>query len=59
MRASGSDGNIKLIPPIDLSLEKALGFMRGDEYLEVTPDAIRLRKSHLKESDRKRAGSKA
>ena len=58
MRASGSDGTVKLTPPIKLDLEKAMGFMREDEYLEVTPDAIRLRKSHLTESARKRAGSK-
>ena len=55
MRAAGSDENIKLTPPIDLTLEKALDFMKDDEYLEVTPDAVRLRKAHLKESDRKRA----
>lgn len=54
MRAAGSDENIKITPPLELTLEKALGFMREDEYLEVTPDAIRLRKQQLKESDRKR-----
>lgn len=54
MRASGSDEAIKLIPPFELSLERGLGMMGDDEYLEVTPDAIRLRKQFLKESDRKR-----
>ncbi|MCI5051392.1 MAG: translational GTPase TypA [Candidatus Pacebacteria bacterium] len=54
MRASGSDENIKMTPPLDLSLEMAMGLMREDEYLEVTPDAIRLRKQYLKESDRAR-----
>ncbi len=54
MRASGTDEQIKLTPPLDLTLEKAMGLMRSDEYLEVTPDAIRLRKSSLKEGDRKR-----
>ncbi|MCK5027505.1 MAG: translational GTPase TypA, partial [Candidatus Pacebacteria bacterium] len=52
MRASGSDENIKLAPPLDLSLEKALGFMREDEYLEVTPKDIRLRKQYLTENER-------
>ena len=52
MRAAGSDENIKLAPPFDLTLEKALGFMRGDEYLEVTPDAVRLRKQYLTASER-------
>ncbi|MFH1978933.1 MAG: translational GTPase TypA [Patescibacteria group bacterium] len=52
MRASGSDENIKLAPPIDLTLEKALGFIREDEYLEVTPDAVRLRKQYLTEAER-------
>lgn len=54
MRASGSDENIKLIPPMELTLERAIGMMRDDEYLEVTPDAIRLRKQFLKEGDRKK-----
>ena len=55
MRAAGTDENIKLAPPIDLTLERALDFMGDDEYLEVTPTSIRLRKAHLKEIDRKRA----
>ncbi|MCA9351576.1 translational GTPase TypA, partial [Patescibacteria group bacterium] len=54
MRASGSDEAIKLTPPLELTLEMAMGLMREDEYLEVTPDAIRLRKEFLKESDRAR-----
>ncbi len=58
MRASGSDDAIKVSPPLDLTLERALGLMRDDEYLEVTPDAIRLRKALLKESDRKRGFKK-
>lgn len=57
MRASGSDGVIQLTPPMDLTLERAMGFMREDEYLEVTPQNVRLRKKFLKESDRKK-GSK-
>ncbi len=55
MRASGTDETIKITPPLDLTLERAMGLMRDDEYLEITPDAIRLRKEFLKESDRKRA----
>jgi len=52
MRAAGTDENIKIAPPLDLTLEKALGFMRSDEYLEVTPDAVRLRKQYLTETER-------
>ncbi len=55
MRASGTDEQIKIIPPFDLSLERAIGMMREDEYLEVTPDAVRLRKQYLNEADRKKA----
>ena len=55
MRASGSDEAIKIIPPFELTLERGLGMMGEDEYLEVTPDAIRLRKQYLKESERKRS----
>ncbi len=54
MRASGTDETIKLTPPFDLTLERALGLMREDEYLEVTPDDIRLRKQYLTENERKR-----
>lgn len=54
MRASGTDETIKIIPPLDLTLERAMGLMREDEYLEVTPEAIRLRKAVLKESERSR-----
>lgn len=59
MRASGSDGQLKITPPMELSLEKALGMMRDDEYLEITPETVRLRKALLTESLRKRAGAKA
>ncbi len=54
MRAAGTDETIKLTPPMELTLEKALGLMRADEYLEVTPDDIRLRKQYLTENERKR-----
>jgi GTP-binding protein len=58
MRASGSDGVIQLTPPMELTLERALGFMREDEYLEVTPTNIRLRKKFLTENDRKKNANK-
>ncbi|MFA9390467.1 MAG: translational GTPase TypA [Prolixibacteraceae bacterium] len=54
MRASGSDDKAKLAPPIVFSLEEALEYIQGDEYVEVTPKSIRLRKIHLKEFERKR-----
>lgn len=55
MRASGSDENILLTPPILLSLEQALEFIEDDELVEVTPQSIRIRKKFLKEHERKRA----
>ncbi len=57
MRASGSDENIILTPPIRFSLEQALDFIEDDELVEVTPHHIRIRKKLLKENERKRAGS--
>lgn len=59
MRASGSDDKTKLVPPIQFTLEEALEYIQGDEYVEVTPKSIRLRKIMLKEHDRKRAANKA
>lgn len=56
MRASGSDENIILTPPILFSLEQALEFIDDDELVEVTPNAIRIRKRFLKEHERKRSG---
>ncbi len=55
IRASGSDENIILTPPIRFSLEQALDFIEDDELVEVTPQSIRLRKKLLKEHERKRA----
>lgn len=55
MRAAGSDDTIKLTPPRVFSLEEALEFIDDDELVEITPDAIRLRKKLLKELDRRRA----
>lgn len=58
MRASGSDDKVKLAPPIIFSLEEALEYIQGDEYVEVTPKAIRLRKILLQEHERKRVAKK-
>ncbi|WP_286237064.1 translational GTPase TypA [Neptuniibacter halophilus] len=55
VRASGSDENIQLTPPIRFTLEQALDFIEDDELVEVTPNHIRLRKKLLKENERKRA----
>ncbi|VFP78255.1 GTP-binding protein TypA/BipA [Buchnera aphidicola (Cinara cuneomaculata)] len=54
MRASGTDEAINLVTPIKITLEYALNFVNDDELIEVTPNAIRLRKIYLKESDRKK-----
>jgi GTP-binding protein len=56
VRASGTDENIVLTPAIRFTLEQALEFIEDDELVEVTPKTIRLRKRHLTETDRKRAG---
>ncbi len=55
MRASGSDDKVKLVPPVVFSLEEALEYIKEDEYVEVTPHNIRLRKIILDEIERKRA----
>jgi GTP-binding protein len=54
MRASGSDKNILLKPPRKMSLEEALEYIEDDEVVEVTPDAIRLRKILLSEHQRRK-----
>ncbi len=59
MRASGKDDAIALTPPSELTIEKGLEIMSADEYLEITPDSVRLRKQGLTENDRKRAGRKS
>ncbi|MDR2950847.1 MAG: translational GTPase TypA [Prevotella sp.] len=58
VRASGTDDKVKLAPPIIFSLEDALEYIKDDEYVEVTPHAIRLRKIYLDENDRKRMSKK-
>ncbi len=52
MRASGSDEGIFLVPPYKLDIEKAMEIMKDDEYIEVTPESVRLRKKLLNQSDR-------
>ena len=55
MRAAGSDDKVALAPPVIFSLEDALEYIKADEYVEVTPKSMRLRKILLNELDRKRA----
>ena len=55
MRAAGSDENVKLSPPEEMTLERAIEFIEDDELVEVTPKSIRLRKRMLSETDRLRA----
>jgi GTP-binding protein len=55
MRTSGTDDKVRLSPPIIHSLEEALEYIQIDEYVELTPNSIRLRKIFLKETDRKRS----
>ena len=59
VRASGSDEAVRLVPPIQLSLESAIEFIADDELVEVTPKSIRLRKRLLQEHERKRASREA
>lgn len=58
MRASGSDDKVRIVPPIVFSLEEALEYIKEDEYVEITPNSMRLRKILLDENDRKRAKAK-
>ena len=55
VRASGTDEAVRLVPPIELTLEKAVEFIADDELVEITPKSIRIRKRYLKEHERKRA----
>jgi GTP-binding protein len=59
VRASGKDEAIMLVPPIQITLESAVEFIADDELVEITPKSIRLRKRHLKEHERRRAGREA
>jgi GTP-binding protein len=55
VRASGTDEAVRLVPPIELTLEKAVEFIADDELVEITPKSIRIRKRHLKGHERRRA----
>ena len=59
MRASGSDDKARIIPPVIVSLEEALEYIKEDEYVEVTPKSMRMRKVILDETERKRANKNA
>lgn len=56
MRKSGTDDKVRIAPPRQFSLEECLEYIQSDEYVEVTPKSLRMRKIYLKESDRKRSG---
>ncbi len=56
MRASGTDDKMRIVPKINFSLEEAMEYIQGDEYVEITPTFIRLRKIYLDEGERKRLG---
>ena len=58
IRSAGTDEKVKLAPPIKFSLEEAIEYIQKDEYVEVTPNSIRLRKILLDENDRKRMSKK-
>jgi GTP-binding protein len=56
MRAAGKDDNSRIAPPKRFSLEEAMEYIQEDEWIEITPKSMRMRKIHLKEHDRKRKG---
>jgi GTP-binding protein len=58
VRSSGADEAIKLVPPVDMNLEKALEWIEDDELLEITPLNIRIRKKILNPTERKRKSKK-
>lgn len=58
MRASGTDDGLRIAPKINFSLEESMEYIQKDEYLEVTPSSMRMRKIYLEENDRKRYSSK-
>lgn len=58
MRAAGTDEAITLVPPYDVTIERGLELMNIDEYLEITPKTVRLRKMYLSDTERAKAGRK-
>jgi len=59
MRASGADDKVKIVPPVVFSLEEALEYIKADEYVEITPNHLRMRKIILDENERKRQAKSA
>ena len=58
MRASGTDSNVRIAPKLNFSLEESMEYIQKDEYLEITPKSIRIRKIYLEAGERKRMGNK-
>ena len=58
MRASGSDDNVRIAPKTNFSLEESMEYIEKDEYLEITPKSLRIRKIYLDENERKRHAKK-
>lgn len=54
VRSSGADDAIRLTPPVEMTLERALEYIQAQEYVEITPQSVRVRKQYLNETDRKR-----
>jgi GTP-binding protein len=59
VRSSSSDEALTLIPPFELTIERGMEIMSDDEYLEITPQSVRLRKQYLTETDRAKASRKS
>jgi len=59
VRSSGTDEAVRLVPPIQVTLESAVEFIADDELVEITPKSIRIRKRYLTENDRKRVSRAA
>ena len=59
VRASGTDEAVRLVPPIQVTLESAIEFIADDELVEITPKSIRIRKRFLLEHERKKAAREA
>jgi GTP-binding protein len=59
VRASGTDEAVRLVPPIQITLESAIELIADDELVEITPKSIRIRKRYLQEHERKRASRAA
>jgi GTP-binding protein len=59
MRASGTDSNVRIAPKLNFSLEESMEYIQKDEYLEITPKSIRIRKIYLDAGERKRMSQKS